>query len=89
MDSLKPVGEQIAMLQKAIESVNTRCTAVIEQKTAVMAEIHTAVVDMQQALEVRETELVGQAEQMAQQKLRVLAAQREAIELQLGQLRSC
>ena len=89
VDSLKPVGEQIAMLERAVESVNTRCAAVVEQKTAVVAEIHTAMAHLRQALEVRETELVGQAEQTAQQKLKTLAAQRDRFELQLGQLRSC
>ena len=89
VDSLKPVGEQIATLERAVESVNTRCAAVVEQKTAVVAEIHTAMADLRQALEVRETELVGKAEQTAQQKLKTLAAQRDGFELQLGQLRSC
>ena len=89
VDSLKPVGEQIATLERAVESVNTRCAAVVEQKTAVVAEIHTAMAHLRQALEVRETELVGQAEQTAQQKLKTLAAQRDGFELQLGQLRSC
>ena len=89
VDSLKPVGEQIAMLERAVESVNTECAAVVEQKTAVVAEIHTAMAHLRQALEVRETELVGQAEQTAQQKLKTLAAQRDGFELQLGQLRSC
>ncbi|CAI8051213.1 E3 ubiquitin-protein ligase TRIM71, partial [Geodia barretti] len=42
-----------------------------------------------QALEARETELVGQAEQTAQQKLKTLATQRGGFELQLGHLRSC
>ena len=89
VDSLKPVGKQIAALERAVESVNTRCAAVVEQKTAVVAEIHTAMAHLRQALEVRETELVGQAEQTAQQKLKTLAAQRDGFELQLGQLRSC
>ena len=89
VDSLKPVGEQIATLERAVESVNTRCAAVVEQKTAVVAEIHTAMAHLRQALEVRETELVGQAEQTAQHKLKTLAAQQDGFELQLGQLRSC
>ena len=89
VDSLKPVGEQIALLERAVESVNTRCAAVVEQKTAVVAEIRTAMAHLRQALEVRETELVGQAEQTAQQKLKTLAARRDGFELQLGQLRSC
>ena len=89
VDSLKPVGEQIATLETAVESVDTECAAVIEQKTAVVAEIHTTMAHLRQALQVRETELVGQAEQTAQQKLKILAAQRDGFELQLGQLRSC
>ena len=89
VDSLKPVGEQIATLERAVESVDTRCAAVVEQKTAVVAEIRTAMAHLRQALEVREAELVGQAEQTAQQKLKTLAAQRDGFELQLGQLRSC
>ena len=79
----------LATLERVVESVNTRCAAVVEQKTAVVAEIHTAMAHLRQALEVRETELVGQAEQMAQQKLKTLAAQRDGFELQLGQLRNC
>ena len=89
VDSLKPVEEQIATLERAVESVRTRCAAVVEQKTAVVAEIRTAVAHLRQALEARETELVAQAEQMAQQKIKTLAAQRDGFELQLGQLRSC
>ena len=89
VDSLKPVEEQTATLERAVESVDTRCAAVVEQKTAVVAEIRTAMAHLRQALEARETELVGQAEQTAQQKLKTLAAQRDGFELQLGQLRSC
>ena len=89
VDSLKPVEEQIATLERAVESVGTRCSAVVEQKTAVVAEIHTAMAHLRQALKARETELVGVAEQTAQQKLKTLAAQRDGFELQLGQLRSC
>ena len=89
VDSLKPVEEQIATLERAVESVHTRSAAVVEQKTAVVAEIRTAMAHLRQALEVRETELVGQAEQTAQQKLKTLVVQRDGFELQLGQLRSC
>ncbi|CAI7992481.1 Tripartite motif-containing protein 45 [Geodia barretti] len=89
VDSLKPVEEQIATLKRAVESVHTRCAAVVEQKTAVVAEIRTAMAHLRQTLEARETELVGQAEQTAQQKLKTLGAQGDGFELQLGHLRSC
>ena len=89
VDSLRPVGEQISVLVSAVESVNTQSAAVKEQMITLVAEIHTAMEHLRQALKVRETELVGQAEQMAQQKLKTLAAQRDGFELRLGQLRSC
>ena len=86
VDSVKPVRDQI---ERAVESVNIQCAAVVEQKTAVVAEICTAMTHLRQVLEARETELVGQAEQTAEQKLKTLAAQRDGFELQLGQLRRC
>ena len=87
--SLKPVEQQLAMLHQAIESLNVRCTAVEEQKTAVVADIHTVITQLQQALEVKKKVLVAQAEQTAQQKLKILAAQRDAFELQIAQRQSC
>ena len=89
VDSLKPVKEQISMFEGAVKLVDTRCAAVVEQKTAVVAEIHTVMAHLRQVLEARETELVSQAEQTAQQKLKSLAAQRDRFELRLGQLKSC
>ena len=89
VDSLKPVKEKISMLEVAVKSVDGQCAAIIEQKTAIVAEIHTVMAHLRQVLEARETELVGQAEQTAQQKLKSLAAQQNGFELQLGQLKSC
>ena len=89
VDSLKPVKEQITTLEGAVKLVDTQCAAVVEQKMAVVAEIHTVMAHLWQVLEARETELVGQAEQTAQQKLKSLAAQRDGFELRLGQLKSC
>ena len=88
-ESLKPVGEQIATLERAVESVNTRHTEVMERKAAVVEDIRTAMAHVRQALEARERELVDRAEQMAQQKLDNLEEQRDRFELQLAQLRSC
>ena len=89
VDSLKPVKEQITMLEGAVKSVDTQCAAVIEQKTAVVEEIRTVMAYLRQVLRARERELVGEAEQTAQQKLKSLTAQRDRFELRLGQLKSC
>ena len=89
VDSLKPVKEQIAVLKRAVESVDTRCAAVEEHKTAVVAKIHSVMAVLRRILEVREKELVGQAEQTAQEKRKTLEAQRDGFEQQLGRLSSC
>ena len=54
-----------------------------------VAEIGSTITHLQQALEVRKEELVSQAEQTTQQKLKNLSAQRDELELQIAQLRSC
>ena len=89
VSSVKPVEEQIAALTRAVELVDAECAAVVEQKTAVVAEIRTTITHAQQALEERERELVGVAEQLAQQKVKTLTAQRDLLELQIAQRRSC
>ena len=87
--SLSPVEQQLATLHRAVESLDARCATIIEQKTAVVAEIGSAITQLQQALEVRKTELVSQTEQIAQQKLKKLAAQRDELELKIAQRKSC
>ena len=87
--SLSPVEQQLATLHRAVESLDARCATIIEQKTAVVAEIGSAITQLQQALVVRKMELVSQAEQIAQQKLKMLAAQRDELELKIAQRKSC
>ena len=87
--SLNSVEQQLTTLRKAIQSLDAQCAAILEQKTAVVVEIGTAITHLQQALEVRKTELVGQAEQMTRQKLENLAAQRDKLELRIAKLKSC
>ena len=87
--SLKSVEQQLSTLHKAVESLDARCAVILEQKTAVVAEIGSAITHLHQALEVRKEELVSQAEQRTQQKLKNMSAQRDELELQIAQLRSC
>ena len=87
--SLSSVEQQLATLHRAVESLDARCATIIEQKTAVVAEIGSAITQLQQALEERKTELVSQAEQIAQLTLNNLAAQRDELELKIAQLKSC
>ena len=76
-------------IHRAVESLDARCATIIEQKTAVVAEISSAITQLQQALEVRKTELVSDAELVTRHKLKKLAAQRDEMELKIAQLKSC
>ena len=88
VDSLKPIKDNIAGLERAVELVDTRCAAVVQQKAVVVEEIHTTIAHLRQALQAKETELVGQVEHITLKKLCILGAQRDKLELKLGQLRS-
>ena len=87
-DSFHQMKEQVAELNRAVESVCIRQTAVREQKTAVVTEIRTDMAHLRKAIDTRETELVSQAEQLAQQKLETLEAERNGFEMQLLNLRT-
>ena len=87
--SLSSVEQQLATLNRAVESLDARCATIIEQKTAVVAEIGSAITQLQQALVVRKMELVSQTEQIPQQKLKTLVAQRDELELKIAQRKSC
>ena len=88
-DSLEQVKKRISTLEQAKSAVDTQSAAVIELKMVAVEEIRIAMAHLRQVLQARETELMGQVEQAAQQKLETLEALRDDFELQLGQLKSC
>ena len=87
--SLNSVKQWLTALQGTVESLDARCAAIVKQKTAAVTEIDSAITQLQQALEARKMELVNQAEQIAQQKLKKLATQRDELEMKMTQLKSC
>ena len=88
-NSLQPLVKQLTSLNRAIESLDTRCAEVNEQKTAVVDKVRSIMAEIREALEVRERELVDRAEQTAGEKLRVLAAQRSELQLQASKHGKC
>ena len=87
--ALKPVEKQLASLDRALKLHDAEQAAVVDQKTAVVEEIHSTIQQLRKSLEVREAVLVSQAERMAQRKLKTLATQREELESQIAQHKSC
>ena len=87
--SLKPIEQHLEAVGKALQGLDTQCQQITDQREALVGNIHKTIQQLQEALEVRKTELIGQLDQITQWKLKALAAQRDQIELVQIQLSSC
>ena len=88
-DHLQPVKQQLGVVNEAIESLDTRRQQISDQRMAIETNIHKTIRRLQEALEERKTELIGQLDQLTQQKMKSLAAQRDEFELVQTRLSSC
>ena len=88
-DHLQPVKQQLGVVNKAIENLDTRRQQISDQRMAIETNIHRTIRRLQEALEERKTELIGQLDKLTQQKMKSLAAQRDVFELVQTQLSSC
>ena len=87
--SLQPVERQLDTVTKSLRQLDTQCQQITDQRETLVGNIHKTIRQLQEALEVRKTELIGQLDQITQRKLKTLAAQRDQIELVQTQLSSC
>ena len=87
--SLEPMEKQVTIMKKALAQFDARCGEISDQRTATAVNIHGTFRRLQEVLDVRETELIGQLDQVTQGKLKGLAVQRDQIETTLAQLCSC
>ena len=87
--SLQPVEQQLDTVTKSLQQLDTQCQEITDQREALVVNIQKTIRQLQEALEVRKTELIGQLDHITQRKLKTLAAQRDQIELVQTQLSSC
>ena len=87
--SLQPVEQQLDKITKSLHQLEMQCQKIIDQREVIAVNIHKTIQNLQEALEVRKIELIGYFDQITQQKLKTLAAQRDQIELIQTQLSSC
>ena len=87
--SLQPVERQLDTVTKSLQQLDTQCQQITDQRETLVGNIHKTIRQLQEALEVRKTELIGQLDQITQRKLKILAAQRDQIDLVQAQLSSC
>ena len=88
-DQLEPIKCHLATVNTALPSFDARAKEIQDQRETHQADIHKRINQLQQALEQRRTELIGQLDQLTQHKLKTLAAERDQVELLHTQLTSC
>ena len=87
--SLQPVEQLLDTVTKSLTQLDAQCQQITDQRDTLVGNINKTVQQLQEVLEVRKTELIGQLDQITQQKLKTLAAQRDQIELVQTLLTSC
>ena len=87
--SLEPVEQQLGVVGKALEKFDVRSLELDELEVAMEDNIGQQIRQLQEMLEARKAELVGQMKQHIQTKRKNLAAQKDEVETVHTQLVSC
>ena len=87
--SLEPMEKQVDIAMKALSQLDTRCGEISDKRAATEDIIHETSRRLREAVNVREAQLIDQLDQIAREKLKELAVQRDQIETTLAQLCSC
>ena len=86
---LEPVRQQLNTVNKAVQGLGTTQDQIMDQRAVIEANIHKKIRQLQEALDVRKTELIDQLDQILRPMLKTLSIQREELELVQTQLNSC
>ena len=86
---MEPVRQQLNTVSKAIHDLGTTQDQILDQRAAIEIDVQRKMRQLHEALEVRKVELIGQLDQMMQQKLKSLSIQRDKLELVQTRLNSC
>ena len=87
--SLEPVEKQLGVVSRALEQFDVRSHELDELEVAMEDDIGQQIRQLQELLEVRKADLVGQMKQHIQTKRKNLAAQKDEVETVHTQLVSC
>ena len=86
---LKPVEDQLGIVNKAVKQIERRSTIVDEKRVETKTEAKTIFQQLHQLLEAREVELTDKIDEISNQKKKNLAAQKDEVETVHTQLVSC
>ena len=87
--SLEPIEQQLGVVSKALEQFELQSQELDELEVAMEDDIGQQIRQLQEMLEARKAELVGQMKQHIQTKRKNLAAQKDEVETVHTQLVSC
>ena len=62
--SLQPVEQQLDTVTKSLQQLDTQCQQITDQQEALVGNIHKTIRQLQEALEVRKTELIGELDEI-------------------------
>ena len=86
---LEPMEEQLTTVNQAMTQSDSCCGEVSNLEATIEADLQHHFTKIQEILETRKTELVGQLHQIAQSKLRNLVDQRDQLETTKARISSC
>ena len=86
---LEPVRQHLNTVNKAVQDLGTAQDQIMDQRATIEADIQIKIRQLHEAIEVRKTTLIGQLDQMMQQKLKTLSIQRDELELVQTRLNCC
>ena len=87
--ALEPIEKQVGIVNKALEELDQELAKVDDQRGTAKTEIVRLFRQIYDILEARKADLVGQIDQLANQKLKNLAAQKDDVETVQTQVTSC
>ena len=87
--SLEPVERHLENANKMLKQIEAQSKAAKSKRDVVAAEIQQKTRELQEMLEKRKDELVGQLDESTQQTLKDLATQKDEVEMTQTQLASC
>ena len=87
--SLEPVERHLENAGKMLKQIKAQSKAAKAKRDAIAAEIQQKTRELQEMLEKRKDELIGQLDETTQQTLKNLATQKDEVEMTQTQLASC
>lgn len=87
--SMESVEGFVATIAKGLKGVEAQSEEVSDQQLLLEGKIHSAFEELQKILKAREAELISQLNHLADEKLKVLAAQKVQTETTLTQRKNC